>query len=37
LKPADDAKLLDNSDLTVEKSVEIVLDWWQGKQPFRSA
>jgi 3-phosphoshikimate 1-carboxyvinyltransferase len=37
LKPAVDAKLLDNSDLTVQASVEQVLDWWQGKQPFRSA
>jgi len=37
LKPAVDAKLLDNSDLTVQASVEIVLDWWQGKQLFRSA
>ncbi len=37
LKPAVDAKLLDNSDLTVQASVEIVLDWWQGKQPFRSS
>ncbi len=36
LKPAEDAKLLDNSDLTVEKSVELVLNWWQGKQPFRT-
>ena len=34
LKAAEDAKLLDNSDLTVEKSVELVLDWWQSKQPF---
>jgi 3-phosphoshikimate 1-carboxyvinyltransferase len=37
LKPAVDAKLLDNSDLTVQASVIQVLDWWQGKQPFRSA
>ncbi len=37
LRPAGDAQLLDNSDLTVDASVEIVLDWWQGKQPFRSA
>ncbi|NVO05871.1 MAG: bifunctional 3-phosphoshikimate 1-carboxyvinyltransferase/cytidylate kinase [Rhodoferax sp.] len=37
LKPAVDAKLLDNSDLTVQASVEIVLEWWQGKQPFGSA
>jgi 3-phosphoshikimate 1-carboxyvinyltransferase len=36
LKPAVDAKLLDNSDLTVQASVEIVLNWWQSKQPFRS-
>ncbi len=34
LKPAEDARLLDNSDLTVEKSVELVLNWWQSKQPF---
>ena len=36
LKPAQDALLLDNSDLTVEKSVEQVLSWWQSKQPFRA-
>jgi 3-phosphoshikimate 1-carboxyvinyltransferase len=36
LKPAQDAKLLDNSDLTVEKSLELVLSWWQGQQPFKS-
>ncbi len=35
LKPAEDARLLDNSDLTVEESVNLVLDWWQGKQPFQ--
>jgi 3-phosphoshikimate 1-carboxyvinyltransferase len=34
LKPAEDAQLLDNSDLTVEKSVDLVLNWWQSKQPF---
>ena len=34
LKPAQDALLLDNSDLTIEKSLEAVLNWWQGKQPF---
>jgi len=37
LKPAEDAKLLDNSDLTVQATVETVLDWWQGKQPFRAS
>ncbi|OOG58964.1 bifunctional 3-phosphoshikimate 1-carboxyvinyltransferase/cytidylate kinase [Polaromonas sp. C04] len=34
LKPAGDALLLDNSDLTIEESVDQVLGWWQGKQPF---
>ena len=34
LKPAENAKLLDNSDLSVEKSVTQVLDWWQSIQPF---
>jgi 3-phosphoshikimate 1-carboxyvinyltransferase len=36
LKPAQDARLLDNSDLSIEESVDLVLDWWQGKQPFGS-
>ena len=34
LKPADDALLLDNSDLSIEKSVTQVIDWWQGSRPF---
>jgi 3-phosphoshikimate 1-carboxyvinyltransferase len=34
LRSAEDAQLLDNSDLTVEKSIDLVLDWWQSKQPF---
>ena len=34
LKPADNARLLDNSDLTVEKSLDQVIDWWQGTRPF---
>ncbi|MGH6628079.1 MAG: bifunctional 3-phosphoshikimate 1-carboxyvinyltransferase/cytidylate kinase [Burkholderiaceae bacterium] len=34
LKPAEDALLLDNSEMTIEESVDQVLDWWQGKQPF---
>jgi 3-phosphoshikimate 1-carboxyvinyltransferase len=34
LKPAQDAKLLDNSDLSIEESVNDVLNWWQGKQRF---
>jgi 3-phosphoshikimate 1-carboxyvinyltransferase len=36
LKPALDAVLLDNSDLTVEQSTDLVLTWWQDKQPFVS-
>ena len=34
LKPAQDARLLDNSDLSIEESVDLVLAWWQDKQPF---
>ncbi len=34
LKPAENAKLLDNSDVSIEKSVLKVLDWWQGTRPF---
>ncbi|MDM0104458.1 bifunctional 3-phosphoshikimate 1-carboxyvinyltransferase/cytidylate kinase [Variovorax sp. J22R24] len=37
LKPAPDARLLDNSFLSVEQSVEQVLDWWQQVQPFKSS
>jgi len=37
LTPAQDALLLDNSDLTVEASVDTVLDWWQGRQALRAA
>ena len=34
LKPAEHAKLLDNSDLSIEKSIHQVLDWWQSTRPF---
>jgi 3-phosphoshikimate 1-carboxyvinyltransferase len=34
LRPAQDALLLDNSDLSVEESMAQVLVWWQDKQPF---
>ena len=34
LKPADEALLLDNSDLSIEKSVDQVIDWWQETRPF---
>jgi 3-phosphoshikimate 1-carboxyvinyltransferase len=36
LKAAQDARLLDNSDLSIETSVDQVLNWWRGKQAFRS-
>ena len=34
LKPAQDALVLDNSELTIEQAVDQVLDWWQQRQPF---
>ena len=34
LKPAQDARLLDNSELSIDASVAQVLDWWRGLQPF---
>jgi 3-phosphoshikimate 1-carboxyvinyltransferase len=34
LKAAEDARLLDNSDLSIEDSVELVLGWWQQRRPF---
>lgn len=34
LKPADDARPLDNSALSIDQSVEQVLSWWQGIRPF---
>jgi 3-phosphoshikimate 1-carboxyvinyltransferase len=34
LKPARGAQLLDNSALSIEQSVQQVLDWWQSQQPF---
>ena len=37
LKPAQDALLLDNSQLTIEESVDQVLRWWQERQPFRTS
>ena len=35
LKPAEDALLLDNSDLTVESSMDKVLEAWEQRRPFR--
>jgi 3-phosphoshikimate 1-carboxyvinyltransferase len=34
LKPAQDAQLLDNSEVSIGESVSLVLNWWQSKQPF---
>jgi 3-phosphoshikimate 1-carboxyvinyltransferase len=34
LKPAQDAQLLDNSDLSIEQSVEKVLQMWSERRPF---
>ena len=34
LKAAEDAQLLDNSDLSIEASVEVALGWWQQRRPF---
>ncbi|HEX6703583.1 MAG TPA: bifunctional 3-phosphoshikimate 1-carboxyvinyltransferase/cytidylate kinase [Albitalea sp.] len=34
LKPAEDAQLLDNSDLTIEESVAKVLEAWEHRRPF---
>ena len=34
LKPAQDAKLLDNSELTIEKSTDLVMSWWRGNRPL---
>ena len=37
LKPAQDARRLDNSSLSIEQSVDQVLAWWQQTQPFKEA
>ncbi len=36
LKPAQNAQLLDNSNVSIEQSVAQVLSWWQAQQPFQS-
>ncbi|MDE2367494.1 MAG: bifunctional 3-phosphoshikimate 1-carboxyvinyltransferase/cytidylate kinase [Burkholderiales bacterium] len=33
-RPAEDALLLDNSDLGIEDSVQQVLGWWEQRRPF---
>jgi 3-phosphoshikimate 1-carboxyvinyltransferase len=34
LKPAEDALSLDNSALTIDQSVDVVLGWWRQRRPF---
>jgi 3-phosphoshikimate 1-carboxyvinyltransferase len=34
LKAAEDALSLDNSALSIEESVDVVLGWWQQRRPF---
>ena len=34
LKPSEEARLLDNSDLSIEKSLDQVIDWWHDTRPF---
>lgn len=34
LKPAEDAMVLDNSALSVDQCVAVVLEWWQRRNPF---
>ena len=36
LKPAPEAVHLDNSGLSVDESVEQVLEWWEHRQPYRT-
>ncbi len=33
LKPAEDAVLLDNTEMGIDESIQLVLSWWQGEQP----
>jgi 3-phosphoshikimate 1-carboxyvinyltransferase len=34
LKPAEDALALDNSDMGIDESVDLVLEWWSQRRPF---
>jgi 3-phosphoshikimate 1-carboxyvinyltransferase len=34
LKPAQDALSLDNSNLSVDQSIDLVLQWWSQRRPF---
>ncbi|NBU88554.1 MAG: bifunctional 3-phosphoshikimate 1-carboxyvinyltransferase/cytidylate kinase, partial [Betaproteobacteria bacterium] len=34
LVPAQDALMLDNSELGIDESVDLVLQWWAQRRPF---
>ncbi|MDO9278648.1 MAG: bifunctional 3-phosphoshikimate 1-carboxyvinyltransferase/cytidylate kinase [Polaromonas sp.] len=34
LKPAQDAKLLDNSEISIESSTDLLIDWWLSTRPI---
>ena len=34
LKPAQDAKLLDNSEISIDSSTDILIDWWRSTRPL---
>jgi 3-phosphoshikimate 1-carboxyvinyltransferase len=34
LRAAEDALSLDNSALSIDQSVDVVLGWWQQRRPF---
>jgi len=34
LVPAQDALMLDNSELGIDESVNLVLQWWAQRSPF---
>ena len=37
LKPAEDARLLDNSEMSIDQSVDAVLAWWEAGKPFAAS
>ncbi|MBI5333761.1 MAG: bifunctional 3-phosphoshikimate 1-carboxyvinyltransferase/cytidylate kinase [Burkholderiales bacterium] len=37
LRPAEDARLLDNSEMSIDQSVEAVLAWWEAGKPFAAS
>ena len=34
LKPAQDAKLLDNSEISIDSSTDLLIDWWRSTRPL---